>query len=305
MVFADVFTIILVTLFFTVKATSAVAEDEDYFKSLPNELLVKIAQDVGLTDSKRLAALDQNWRWHSIINDPSVKNLVIDTYYENGIDRIASMKDKQEASSSKDILTNRLWRAIYRNDISTLNELLREKRSPLDPNRAYFVAILTECLVNWNAIDLSAYGVKRSIDWRPGYNRIFAAISGIVFDKRSANSNIAEAWNAIRDFFEDIGKSVSQTLALKNQTKTGQTDVSELIILNWTRQNNTEYFREAFNAAYEKLTGSITITEINEIINSYLEKEDLSGNPFVLQFKVFIAEAEKLIKEQSQEPSSH
>jgi hypothetical protein len=66
-------------------------------------------------------------------------------------------------------------------------------------------------------------------------------------------------------------------------------------MLRWLGQESPRYFEQAFNAAYDKLNGSVTLEQAKKIIQKYIGKEELSDNPFIQELRAFLDEAERMV----------
>ena len=176
---------------------------------------------------------------------------------------------------------------INERNLSTLSGLLTSKieDGTFNANKAYRAAFIARHVVNMAAALAAALDAARD-----------SARDSARGAARSA------AWSAARDATRGAAsgaavgvlKTTLPILKEVNPTAIGQKAyaLSELLVLNWFFENCATYFKNAFQAAYDSLDGSITIALAKGTIERNINAASLAGNPFIIELKYFLDESE-------------
>lgn len=239
---------------------------------LPVDLLYKILSFSEANPLRTMEAINQDCREYAYKCPP---NPAKEIFLKGKISRIEDIlssqsydqfqqQDLQFLLEHRNLFIETLLASINAHDISTLRVLISQPE--LDSNKAYLAAFLARYTVNLSAARNAARDAARNA-----------------------------AWDAARNATQQS----LRVLGLSNPTEIGQIayQLSELFTLNWVKQNNAQYFKDAFKAAYAFLDGSVTIDQAKSIIENHLNQPNLSTNPFIVELKAFLKQSEEILIE--------
>lgn len=112
------------------------------------------------------------------------------------------------------------------------------------------------------------------------------------------NSARKTIYHALFNSAKDDTKSALSKLNLSVPDETGKTafQLAELAVLRGLAQNNTDYFTNLFNLAYENFNPSLNLDQAKRMIHFQLEQSPLPQNPFIQHNQAFHRELTKLLQ---------